>query len=265
MDKIMRAQKTKRKEKTKSVARALLKIDGRAVEVTLRANPRATRFIVKVDPSTGEVSVVAPSSRSLERALDFARKEKEWIADRLADIPDPVPLVVGAPLLLRGVEHVIRAGTDEESRKGPISIDRDVIRPTLRVSGRPEHVSRRLRDWLKREARMRIGERAEEYAHVLGVHPKRITIRDTSSRWGSCSSARTLSFSWRLILAPPFVLDYVVAHELCHLREMNHGPRFWRLVRSIVPNLERPQAWLSENGALLHRYAPRPRPGFGGE
>ena len=152
---------------------------------------------------------------------------------------------------------MIRPGEPGSDRRGPVSIDRDASRPTVRVSGHPEHASRRLADWLKREARLRIGERADEYARLLGVQPKRITIRDTSSRWGSCSSARTLSFSWRLILAPPFVLDYVVAHELCHLREMNHGPRFWRLVRTIVPNLERPQTWLTENGALLHRYAPR--------
>jgi predicted metal-dependent hydrolase len=261
MDKIMRAPKTKQKGRNKAAARALLKIDGKTVEIVLRANPRARRFIVKVDPSTGEVSVVAPSSRSLDRALDFARKEKEWIADRLADIPEPVPLVLGAPILLRGVEHVIRPGEYfDNGRRGPVWIDRDGFRPALRVGGRPEHASRRLLDWLKKEARARIGERATEYAEVLGVKPRRITIRDTSSRWGSCSSTRTLSFSWRLILAPTFVLDYVVAHELCHLREMNHGPRFWELVESIVPNIERPQAWLSENGALLHRYAPRARP-----
>jgi predicted metal-dependent hydrolase len=260
MDQIMRAEKTKQKGRNKASARALLKIDGRAVEVVLRANPRATRFIVKVDPSNGEVSVVAPSSRSLDRALDFARKEKDWIADRLADIPEPVPLVLGAPILLRGVEHVIRpGGYEERGRQGPVWIDRDGLRPSLRVGGQPEHASRRLLDWLKREARARIAERTAEYSALLGVQPRRITIRDTSSRWGSCSSARTLSFSWRLILAPPFVLDYVVAHELCHLREMNHGPRFWRMVKSIVPNLERPQTWLSENGALLHRYAPRAR------
>ncbi|MDE3115492.1 MAG: M48 family metallopeptidase, partial [Pseudomonadota bacterium] len=80
---------------------------------------------------------------------------------------------------------------------------------------------------------------------------------DTSSRWGSCSSTRNLSFSWRLILAPPFVLEYVVAHEVAHLREMNHGPRFWRLVAELVGNVERPQEWLNENAALLHRYAPK--------
>ena len=115
-------------------------------------------------------------------------------------------------------------------------------------------------DWLKREARRKIDERVAEYAAVLGVRPKRITIRDTSSRWGSCSSARSLSFSWRLVLAPPAVLDYVVAHEVAHLRELNHRPRFWRLVELLVPDIEKSQAWLSDHGALLHRYAPRQRP-----
>jgi hypothetical protein len=114
-------------------------------------------------------------------------------------------------------------------------------------------------DWLKREARRKIDERVSWYAEQLGVRPRRITIRDTSSRWGSCSSARSLSFSWRLILAPPAVLDYVVAHEVAHLRELNHKPRFWRLVASLGPEVDDSQAWLSEHGALLHRYAPRAR------
>jgi len=100
-------------------------------------------------------------------------------------------------------------------------------------------------------------KRAAEYADMIGVKPKRIVVRDTASRWGSCSSTRELSFSWRLILAPPFVLDYVVAHEVAHLREMNHAPRFWRLVEDMVGNVKRPQTWLAENGVSLHRYAPK--------
>ena len=88
----------------------------------------------------------------------------------------------------------------------------------------------------------------------LGVKPARITVRDTASRWGSCSAARSLSFSWRLILAPDFVLDYVVAHEVAHLREMNHGPRFWAHVRSLVPDIETPQDWLKVHGRGLQRY-----------
>jgi len=238
------------------VKRELLKIDGKTVEVILRTNPRARRFIVKVDPSTGEVSVIAPTIRSLDRALDFARKEKDWIAGRLATIPEPVQLELGATIMFRGLEYVIRTG---EGGRTPVWIDRDAIRPTIRVSGNPEHFSRRVLDWMKREARRKIDERVSYYSALLGVRPRRITIRDTSSRWGSCSSARSLSFSWRLILAPPAVLDYVVAHEVAHLRELNHKPRFWRLVESLGPEIEASQSWLSDHGALLHRYAPRNR------
>ena len=236
--------------------RELLKIDGKSVEVILRADPRARRFIVKVDPATGQVVVVSPTSRSLERALEFARGEKEWIAGRLANVPPPVRLAAGSEILFRGVEHHIRTGG---GGRAPVWIDRDASRPTIRVEGQPEHTARRLTDWLKREARRRIEERVEIYSDQLGVKPKRITIRDTSSRWGSCSSTRTLSFSWRLILAPPAVLDYVVAHEVSHLRELNHRPRFWRLVETLGVDVEKSQAWLSENGTLLHRYAPRSR------
>jgi predicted metal-dependent hydrolase len=253
----MRARKKGFDSKSKrGIKRELLKIDGRSVEIVLRTNPRARRFIVKVDPATGEVSVVAPSSRSLERALDFARKEKDWIAGRLADVPERVALELGSFVMFRGVEYAIRSG---ERGRTPVWVDREAFRPTIRVVGHPEHATRRLLDWLKREARRRIDERVTEYASLLGVRPKRITIRDTTSRWGSCSSARSLSFSWRLILAPPAVLDYVVAHEVAHLRELNHRPRFWRLVELIVPDMQKSQQWLSDNGALLHRYAPRPR------
>jgi len=106
-------------------------------------------------------------------------------------------------------------------------------------------------------ARRTLEARAIELAAKLGSRPKRITVRDTFSRWGSCSTARSLSFSWRLILAPSYVLDYVVAHEVAHLREMNHGPRFWQLVRELVGDVKRPQGWLRQHGAGLHRYGAR--------
>src|SRR5882757_2816396 len=141
------------------VKRELLKIDGKSIEVILRTNPRARRFIVKVDPATGEVSVVAPSSRSFDRALDFARKEKDWIAGRLADVPDAVQIDLGSTILFKGVEHTIRAG---EGASAPVWVDRDSFRPTIRVGGRPEHASRRMIDWLKREARRKIEERVFE-------------------------------------------------------------------------------------------------------
>jgi predicted metal-dependent hydrolase len=241
----------RRLSRSRMVHRELLKIEGRPVDVTVRLNPRARRLIVKVHPSTGEVIVVAPSQRALDRALDFARGEEAWIARRLAEVPKAVTLVPGSRVPFRGREHAIREGRDGPS---PVWVeDGDVIR----VGGRLEHAPRRLLDFLKREAKRVLEERAREFCREAGSTPKKISVRDTASRWGSCSATGSISFSWRLILAPTFVLDYVVAHEVAHLREMNHGPRFWKIVRSLVVDVKRPQAWLRKNGVSLHRYAPR--------
>ena len=245
----------RRKPPAAPVQRKLLKIDGEPVPVTLKLNPRARQLIVRVHPSTGEVTVVAPSRRSLSHAMEFARKQSDWIAQKLENVPEPVPLGLGRRVLFRGEAHVIRYG---EPGRRPVWIERtEDDERIIRVNGRSEHAARRVLDFLKREARRLLDARAMYYAELLGVKPSRITVRDTSSRWGSCSSTRNLSFSWRLILAPPFVLEYVVAHEVAHLREMNHGPRFWRLVEELVGNVERPQDWLNEHAALLHRYAPK--------
>jgi predicted metal-dependent hydrolase len=232
--------------------RELLRIEGRAVEVTLRLNPRARRLIVKVHPSTGEVTVVAPSQRSLNRALDFARGETPWIARQLARVPQPVHLGPGARIPFRGRECLV---LKSEAGRGSVWLDED---GHIRVGGRDEHVPRRLLDFLKREARTILEARAIAFAAILGAKPRRVTVRDTASRWGSCSASRSISFSWRLILAPDFVQDYVVAHEVAHLLEMNHGAHFWRLVRSLVADIDAPQDWLKKNGVALHRYAARP-------
>jgi predicted metal-dependent hydrolase len=229
--------------------RELLKIDGRAVEVSLRLNPRARRVIVKVHPNTGEVTVTAPSRRGLEHALDFARRQKDWIARQIARVPAPVALVPGAAIPFRGLAHAIRS-----CGAGPAPVWREESERAVFVRGHAEHAPRRLLDFLKAEARKRFEERALQFAARLDVKPARIAVRDTASRWGSCSSARSLSFSWRLILAPDFVLDYVVAHEVAHLREMNHGPRFWAHVRTLIGDPAAPQRWLRANGRDLQRY-----------
>jgi predicted metal-dependent hydrolase len=240
--------KPKAVARKKRDARELLKIDGRMLEVSLRLNPRARRMIVKVNPATGEVVVTAPTRRGLAHALDFARGEKDWIAGQLAKVPGPVALVPGATIPFRGKPHEIRAA---ERGPAPVWRDGDIIW----VRGRSAHASRRVLDFLKHEARALFEARALDYAALLNTRPSRITVRDTASRWGSCSQARSLSFCWRLILAPDFVLDYVVAHEVAHLREMNHSARFWTHVRSIVPDLDAPQDWLKLHGRELQRYA----------
>jgi hypothetical protein len=116
-----------------------------------------------------------------------------------------------------------------------------------------EHLARRVRDWFRSEARARIGVLVRDKAAVLGQTPGRITVRDTKSRWGSCSHDGNLSFCWRLVMAPASVLDYVVAHEIAHLAEHNHGPEFWRLVGTLTADVGGGRAWLKRNGGRLHR------------
>ena len=242
------------RRKVKRVKRALLRIRGKRVVVTLKTNPRARRYIVKVNPSSGEVSVVAPDSRSLERALAFARHERAWIAHRLAHIPRRVPLEFGKHIMFRGRRHEVRYGG--RNRKA-VWTEGKRKRRFIRVAHRGPKGEAALRNWLRREARKQIRKRVETYAATLHVRPRRITIRDTTSRWGSCSSTRHLSFSWRLIMAPPRVFSYVIAHEVAHLRALSHSKRFWAIVEELVGNSGNSQRWLNKNGAALHRYAPR--------
>jgi len=124
----------------------------------------------------------------------------------------------------------------------------------LCVTGGAPHIDRRVADFLKREAQRDLDAASRLHASCLGVTIKRITVRDQSSRWGSCSRTGVLSYSWRLILAPPFVLDYLAAHEVAHLAELNHSPRFWRLVRGLSPEFKRAKTWLVTHGSELHRY-----------
>ena len=235
------------KKRDGAIRHELLKIDGRMLEVRVRLNPRARRMIVKVNPATGEISVTAPTRRGLSAALDFARGEREWIAGQLAKAPGPVALCVGAEIPLQGVMHEVRAAA-----RGPAPVWADD--GVIWVRGDGAYAPRRILDFLKREARKALEARVLDHAARLGVKPSRITVRDTLSRWGSCSSARALSFSWRLIMAPDFVLDYVVAHEVAHLREMNHSPRFWAHVKGLIAEMKAAQTWLRTHGRDLQRY-----------
>lgn len=222
--------------------------------IRLRRHRRARRYTLRIHPSEREAILTMPPRGTLREAREFAERHGAWIAARLGRLPKAAPFAPGVVVPLRGVTHRIvhRAG------RGTVWTEtRDSGERILCVAGGIEHIDRRLHDFLKREARRHLTKASHAYAEMLGVKITRITIRDQSSRWGSCTSAGSLSFSWRLILAPPYVLDYLAAHEVAHLVEMNHSPRFWRVVARICPQMERAKAWIDTYGNDLHRYGVR--------
>lgn len=220
--------------------------DGRMVAVMVRRSARARRLALRLDPAIGPV-VVLPERASLADAERFLLRYRQWLAERLIDLPARVALEPGAAVPILGIEHEIRHAP--AARRGVWVEDGG-----LNVSGQVEHVPRRALDFLKAEAKRRIYPHAFELAARLGRTPCRVTVRDTRSRWGSCSSRGDLSFSWRLVMAPEEVLTYVVAHEVAHLVEMNHSPAFWRVVASLAGEAASARRWLKAHGARLHRY-----------
>ena len=224
--------------------------EGARFRIALRRRPTARRITLRVSAATGEVVITLPSRTPVNTAQRFAESHAGWVASRLARLPERVVFEPGASLPLRGEPHRVRlSGT-----RGGVRIEWEDGQPVIAVACDPAHAARRIRDFLTREARRDLLEAVERYAPRLGQRPIRITLRDTRSRWGSCTARGELNFSWRLILAPPMVLDYLVAHEMAHLREMNHSLRFWALLGELCPNVDAAEAWLKRNGSSLHRY-----------
>ncbi|NEU12241.1 M48 family metallopeptidase [Methylobacterium sp. BTF04] len=224
---------------------------GETFRIALRRRPTARRLTLRVSSATGEVVMTLPARTSLAVAQKFAVGHGGWIAARLARVPERVPFTPGAILPLRGLGHrIVHRG----ETGGLTRIELVEGEAAISVACAEPHLARRVGDFLEREARRDLTEAVRAYTEKLGQGPKRITVRDTRSRWGSCTARGELNFSWRLILAPPLVLDYLVAHEMAHLREMNHSPRFWTLVGSLCPHVEEAERWLNRNGASLHRF-----------
>lgn len=220
--------------------------------VRLRRHRQARRYTLRIQAASRDVVLTMPVRGSLSDAKAFAQKNGGWIAARLRRLPQAAPFAPGATLPLRGASHRIE---HRPHARGAVWTEiGDNGEQLLCVAGDRTHLARRLNDYLKRAAKHDLQAACRRYAADLGVAVKRVSVRDQTSRWGSCSSTGVLSFSWRLILAPPFVLDYLAAHEVAHLVEMNHSRRFWRLLARICPATSRAKAWLQAHGTDLHRY-----------
>lgn len=223
-------------------------IDGHRLPVKLIVNPRARHVSVRIDPTRREAIATAPSKRHLKHAAQFAAERAGWIAHELARLPQGILLVPGARVPLRGVTHEL---VFEHGRAAPRIEAGDIPRLIAPAPDAALFESRLLR-FFKDQARADLSARVALHAQTLGVKATRLQVKELRSRWGSCSSDGVLSFSWRVICAPAFVLDYLAAHEVAHLREMNHSRRFWAQVRRCMPDYERGRAWLHEHGCALH-------------
>ncbi|MGB9367920.1 MAG: SprT family zinc-dependent metalloprotease [Xanthobacteraceae bacterium] len=228
--------------------------DGATYPVELKRRANARRYTLRVHATDRTVVLTMPMRGSVREAKSFAERNGGWVAARLKRLPEAVPLAEGREVPLRGVPHRIV----HRPTRGTVWIEAGDEMPLLCVTGDRAHLARRVRDYLKREAKRDLEAASRRYAGELGVTVRRVAVRDQVSRWGSCTAAGVLSYSWRLILTPPYVLDYLAAHEVAHLVEMNHSRRFWRVVAAICPDWQRAKGWLTAHGNALHRYGAPP-------
>lgn len=229
--------------------------DGVAITISLRRMTRTRRLTLRLDPTRGQVVLTLPKHLPKERALAFLQKESTWIREKYDALPKPVPFQPGIEIPLRGEAHCLLSSG---RRRGLVVRQKRNDGWDLVVPGDLDHLARRVLDFLKTEARRDLEKAVARHAADLNVNPTALRLRDQKTRWGSCSSNGTLSFSWRLILAPPDILDYLAAHEVSHLVEMNHSARFWALCRRQAPQTDAARDWLRANGDALHRVGRSP-------
>ncbi|PZX42265.1 hypothetical protein LY56_01959 [Roseinatronobacter thiooxidans] len=223
------------------------------ISVVLRRSGQARRLSLRVSGLDGRVTLTMPNTLHLREALEFLQERESWLRAAMTRLPEPCPVAIGADILLRGEILRITEGTGARIavKGGQLLVPPDPsgTRTALRVE-----------TYLKASARAALVDASERYAAALGRPFSAITLRDTRSRWGSCTAQGRLMFSWRLIMAPPLVLDYVAAHEVAHLKHMDHSRVFWNCVARLMPDYQTHRDWLSNNGAVLHTYSFTSRP-----
>lgn len=223
-------------------------VAGRSLPLRIVENDRARRLTLRIDAGGQGLRITVPPGLRRGEVEKFLHRHQGWLEQRLAKVPDRPQVRPGIKLPVYGVPHMI---VHEPGKRGTVSVGSDENGPTLVIHGDRVHLPRRLTDYLKREAKREIEALVEKHTAKVGRKAKAVRFKDTSSRWGSCTSDGNLSFSWRIMMAPRPVINYLVAHEVAHLKEMNHGPKFWKLCGELCPDTERCKAWLKKNGSAL--------------
>ncbi|MBL8630499.1 MAG: M48 family metallopeptidase [Rhodospirillaceae bacterium] len=230
----------------KASAAALLMDDKLGSRIRTEISPRAKRISLRVDVAEGCIVLVRPTRASDKLVGTFLNAQRRWIEKHLETLHPKQTLGDGSTVALLGQDVMIRAAPDAKRgvwREGAV----------IHVSGNADHLSRRTRDFIKDQAKSVFAAWARTFAGQLSVKVARVAVRDTATRWGSCTRNGNLSLSWRLMLAPENVARYVVAHEVAHLKHMNHSPSFWRTVDTLIGDSKEARAWLRHHGASLHR------------
>ncbi|MEM9811531.1 MAG: SprT family zinc-dependent metalloprotease [Pseudomonadota bacterium] len=223
-----------------------LRIGDPPIEITVRRHSKARRLTLRVAHATAEVVLTAPTRTPMAALERFADSRLDWVRSCLAKRPSVVSIEPGAVLPVGGEPVTLAQGRGRTALRAG---------NRLFVPGEGARYSSKVKAWVIDEARAAVTEAADRYADRLGRPYTAITLRDPRSRWGSCSSEGRLMFSWRLLFAPPVVLDYVAAHEVAHLVELNHSPRYWALLNSLFDGVDEGRRWLrSDDAAQLHRY-----------
>lgn len=227
-----------------------IELAGRRVTIAVRHSQRARAYRLTV-PHLGPPVLTVPARGRWSEAQNFLGRHAGWLEQRLKRATPGTQFADGEVLPLVGVPHRIHATGRLRGRVERGEIDGEAV---LLVPGEAAHIPRRLTEWLKAEAHAALTLRSAVHAERLGVTVASVTMRSQLTRWGSCSSSGRLNYNWRLILAPPFVLDYVAAHEVAHLVHMNHSPHFWKTVERTLPDMTRGRAWLKAHGKQLMGY-----------
>ena len=228
------------------LSRETLALPGGAAQVIWRRSERAKRISLRIDARHAAVVVTLPPRSSKRAGMALLLENGTWVSSRLASLPSGVAFADGEMVPIDGTPHRIQHEPD--ARAAVWAAD-----GVLHVSGDAAFLARRVSDFLRQEARQRLSARAWTHAARIGMKPRRVLIKDTRTRWGSCAPDGSLAFSWRLVMAPPFVQDYVAAHEVAHLRHLNHSDAFWALVGELCPGWEPASDWLRVDGLSLMR------------
>jgi predicted metal-dependent hydrolase len=227
-----------------------LELAGKAIPVKVRRHAASRNFTLRVTDLGETVTLTLPKRSRLKDARAFVERHSHWLENKLAKVPQKIPFQNGAIIPYQGVPHQI---SHRPHQRGTVWVE-EADMPLICVAGQAEHLPRRLTYWLKKQAKHTLTTACKHYTQKLGMPYRSLTLRDPTSRWGSCTSVGGLSFSWRLILAPPHVLEYLAAHEVAHLKELNHSPQYWAIVQQLKPDFETAQDWLKLHGSSLHRY-----------